>query len=232
MPNPLFSSAVLTSLETGVNLLIRSHPNSLQSLSDLNGKCIQFSLVDFQHKITLYFHAERIDLYNQDDAHANLIITGSLRDFLRLLQSRHPSEVLFGQGISLTGDIELAEQFSLWLKSFPVQWQHWFAQVAGEDLTQTLARIANQPVDQFQRWKQNSTATCSEYLQEEIRLIPANAEVIKFADDVDQLRDATERLEARIAIVHSRLQASISKQSSSSDMPFKKASSTRNTESE
>ncbi|WP_160173730.1 hypothetical protein [Nitrincola sp. A-D6] len=37
-----------------------------------------------------------------------------------------------------------------------------------------------------------------EYLQEELRILPPRAEIDGFLEAVDQLRDATERLEARI----------------------------------
>ena len=41
----------------------------------------------------------------------------------------------------------------------------------------------------------------SEYLTEESRLLPHHFEVEDFLDDVDQLRDAVDRLEARIALL-------------------------------
>ena len=62
-----------------------------------------------------------------------------------------------------------------------------------------LANVARGFIDWGRKTAGSFTGSVVEYLQEEDRDLPTRVEVDEFLESVDQLRDASERLEARLA---------------------------------
>lgn len=78
-----------------------------------------------------------------------------------------------------------------------------------EDLSRVIGDIAAHRLSNGARsanlWRRDTTVRlargAAEYVTEEARILPPRAEVESWFDDVDQLRDAVERLEKRLALL-------------------------------
>jgi ubiquinone biosynthesis accessory factor UbiJ len=99
----------------------------------------------------------------------------------------------------IEGDAELAAAISFVAAN--ARWDY------EEDLSRVVGDIAAHRVGEtlrgMERWRRNTAesmrANIAEYLAEEIEVVPTRLETEDFIQEVDELRDAVERLDKRIA---------------------------------
>ena len=101
--------------------------------------------------------------------------------------------------MSLRGDIALATRLQQIAAKLDIDFEEAFARHLGDAPAHELVRAMRG----FGGWL-SGTGTAlledaSEYLRHEAAITPRRAEVDRFVNDVDDLRDDAERLEARVA---------------------------------
>jgi ubiquinone biosynthesis protein UbiJ len=101
-------------------------------------------------------------------------------------------------GIKIDGDMGLGNHFSQILREIDVDWEELLSRAVGDVVAHHLGQV----VRNAQGWLGDSShamrLNTQEYLQEEARLVPADAEIRQYLDAVDTLRADTDRLEARL----------------------------------
>lgn len=202
MAADLFTAALMATAETSLNQLLQKDPKTLQQLGQLAGKVIRFDISQPSLQLTLIPSAAGLELLLQASAPADLTLQGQASDFLQLLSSESPDEKLFGKGIDVHGDTGLATQFSQLLRGFSIDWEAWLADYIGDTAAHPVATFINQQGKALRHASQSLSQNTLEYLQEEIKLLPPRVEVEVFIEQVEQLRDDVDRLEARIKLAH------------------------------
>ena len=194
----MLSAALLGSAETSLNQLLQQDPRTRQRLTALSGKVIRLEISQPTLTITLLPGTAGFDLLLHSESPADLTLTGKAQDFIQMASAENSSDKLFGKGISISGDTGLATEFSNLLKKFSIDWEAWLGDLLGDTLAHPLASFMRSQKHQFEQIQHSLSANSVEYLQEELGILPPRAEIDGFLEAVDQLRDATERLEARI----------------------------------
>jgi ubiquinone biosynthesis protein UbiJ len=118
-------------------------------------------------------------------------------DFLRL-SADSSSAGLLANNIVIIGDTTVAEQFKELFAHLEIDWEEQLSHVAGD----VIARQMGNFFRALSRWAKQSARTArqdlTEYLQEEIRLVPPREELQDFFSEIDHLRNDVERIEVRI----------------------------------
>lgn len=194
----MLSAALLGSTETSLNQLLHQDPRTLQRLAVLSGKVIRLEISQPTLNLTLLPGPSGLDLLLHSESPADLTLSGKAQDFIQMASAESSSDKLFGKGISISGDTGLATAFSNSLKGFNIDWEAWLGDRLGDTVAHPLAHFIRNQKQQFEQIQHSLSANTVEYLQEELGILPPRAEIDSFLEGVDQLRDATERLEARI----------------------------------
>lgn len=134
---------------------------------------------------------------------ADATITGSPLGLLVLATPRGEDR-LRGDGLRIDGDAEVAQSFRELLIELRPDLEEELSRYLGDALAHTLGRSARQAISFATRTAGTLRANVAEYLTEESHDVPTRDEVAAFVAEVDRLRDATERLAARIALVEQR----------------------------
>ena len=116
----------------------------------------------------------------------------------RLSLSKNAAPVLFSGEVVITGDARLGHQFKKILSQLDIDWEEQLSRYVGDLVAHQVGNTFRDISSWFSRSKDSMFMDAGEYLQEESRLIPAQAEIDRFNKQVDSLRDATERLQVRI----------------------------------
>ncbi|KAA0876404.1 ubiquinone biosynthesis accessory factor UbiJ [Nitrincola tapanii] len=198
MPKAMLQAAWISSAELSLNAILQLDPVSLERLKALSGQVIRLEMTEPSFHLCLLPHAQGLDLLQHCEARPDLTLRGSASAFLQMAQSPDMQSQMFGKGISLEGDLGLANQLKQLISGFQIDWEEWLANILGDTLAHPLAQGLRQSAAQGQRMASSLTASLLEYLQEEVRLLPPHPEVDAFLDEVEQVRDDVERLEARI----------------------------------
>ena len=134
-----------------------------------------------------------------DSADADVTIRGAPLSLLRFAFAGDREARILREEVSLRGDIALATRLQRIAAKLDIDFEEAFARHLGDAPAHELVRAMRG----FGGWL-SGTGTAlledaSEYLRHEAAITPGRAEVDRFVNDVDDLRDDAERLEARVA---------------------------------
>ena len=201
MPTTMLKTAVVLLLESSLNKLLATDSVTLLSLAKLSGKVIEFKISDAPIHFYLFPHPCGVELQQQFLGDSDTLLQGPLTSFTALLSSEDSSAQFFGNGISISGDTKLAAKFQRIIAEADIDWQGLVANLSGDLVAAQLAKVVNSTRAQLSITTESLELNIAEYLQEETRTLPAGPEVEGFIDDVDNIRSAVDRLDARFTLL-------------------------------
>jgi ubiquinone biosynthesis protein UbiJ len=184
-------------LETLLNQAIQFDPVSLHLLTKLAGKTIHVELRGLNLDFFIFPSSEGLTIQSESDKNADVTLSGAPFSLMTLffdknaLPAAHPD-------ILIQGDIGVIHQLADILRSLHIDWEEQLSRILGDVSAHKINYLFNQTQEYAQDRLRTLHANCSEYLQEEIRLLPTATEIIYFMNQIDHLRDDIERLEKRL----------------------------------
>jgi ubiquinone biosynthesis protein UbiJ len=98
----------------------------------------------------------------------------------------------------IEGDLDTGRRLYAWLRELDLDWEEWLARAVGDIPAHQAGNLARGAAGWLREAGASLEASLGEYLREESGLLPPRDEVERFVDEVDGLREAVDRLEARI----------------------------------
>ena len=198
------NATLLTLAEASVNKLLLLNPEVIDRLTRLDGKVIAIQLSSPAVALSIQPSSQglQIDMLCREDA--DVTLSGSAADFLRLLSSQESSDAMFGKSISVTGDSALATRFSQIMIDAALDWEAILAQLIGDLPAHELARYLRWKAEFYLNTGNSLMMNLEEYLKEEVQLLPSQPEVSQFSNQVAELRQETDRIAARIERLQAR----------------------------
>ncbi|GGO78272.1 hypothetical protein GCM10011348_09800 [Marinobacterium nitratireducens] len=205
MPLPMLSATLLTLLEPSVNALLQRDPVTLRELGKLAGRVLAVEITS--PTLTLYVvpNPEGLQLQQHYGAEPDARLSGSASALLRLISGDDKAEALFGKGVAISGDSALAMRLQEILADADIDWEGLLAELIGDLPAHQAARFVRWQRDYWTQAGDSLSHNLGEFLQEEARLLPPRPELEGFMADVDDLRQRSDRLEARLQRVLDRL---------------------------
>ncbi len=196
----------LASLEKAVNALLALDPVAMERLARHHGRVIGIHLRGLE--ITLYFVPDEkghLQLLGDIEGEPDALISGSPLDLMRSGGSEEGSRQLFAGRVTLNGDTALAHDFSAILADLDIDWEEQLSKFTGDLVAHELGSAVRHLKHYTEETGDRLARDLGEYLTEEARLLPTRAEVEEFIEQVDELRDDAERLEARVKLLERKL---------------------------
>jgi ubiquinone biosynthesis accessory factor UbiJ len=199
--NPV--NALFDSLSTLLNRNVAQSERATALAQQLEGRSLALAFEGTP--VTLFFRVAdgRIALDTREAGDVDARLSGSPLSLLSLV-GPGAEDRLRGSSIRIAGDAEVAQRFRDLLQQARPDVEEELSRVVGDVAAHQVANVARgffgwgrQAVDSF-------TTNVAEYLQEEGRDVPSRIEVEEFLEAVDQLREAADRFEARLARLESR----------------------------
>jgi ubiquinone biosynthesis protein UbiJ len=100
--------------------------------------------------------------------------------------------------VEIHGDVETGQLFKSILDEMEIDWEEQLSHLTGDVIAHQLGSVARRTRKIFKRSRKTLEQDISEYLQEELRLLPARIEAGNFSTDVNLLRMSADRLDARV----------------------------------
>ena len=192
-PDPL-----LLPLAALLNRNLQASPRAGRLAERLEGRALRLVVATTPIELLCFVRDARVHLARGGAGDAT--ITGTPLGLLALA-SRGGEDRPRGEGLRIEGDAETAQAFRDLLVELRPDVEEELSRHVGDALAHHLARSARGALDYATRAFRTLGADVAEYLTEESRDVPTRDEVATFASEVDRLRDATERLAARIALI-------------------------------
>ena len=179
-------------------------PETRSALAGLSGKVVDVELSG-AGSLRVRIDDERVHIGPRDDAaDADVTLRGAPLSLFRFAFAGDREAQILGEEVSLQGDIALATRLQQIAARLDIDFEEAFARHLGDAPAHELVRAMRG----FGGWLSGAGSAlledASEFLRHEAAITPRRVEVDRFVNDVDDLRDDAERLEARVARLECR----------------------------
>jgi len=189
---------IASSFEKALKKYLQHDESIAGKLAKLEGKVISIENTLPPFTLFLFPSINGIQISTDYNAEPDAIIRGNPVSLTALMTSTKKSDVMFSQHASLHGDTVVGQEFSNILKQVDFDWEEELSHLTGDPVAHQIGRTVRALSDWGKDVMASSQMNVSEYLHEEIRLLPAREEINGFLAEIDQLRNDTDRLEQRI----------------------------------
>ncbi len=192
--DPSLSSALALTMEKAVNTALKFDPGTRHQLTKIADKTLAIKCA--QPDITLFIsaNAEQISISAHNELASTTELSGNLFKLLALLF--RPASSLADSGVRVEGQVSLLASYQQLIKNLDIDWQDAASSLIGELPAHQLANVVGKAKNWAGARARPLPTFFSEFLTEELRAVPHRAELENFADDVEQLRQKTDRLNA------------------------------------
>jgi ubiquinone biosynthesis protein UbiJ len=203
--NPV--NAIFDRLSTMLNRNVAQSERAAALARQLEGRGL--SLAFEGTSITVFFRVAdgRITLDTRDAGEVDATLSGSPVSLLSLI-GPGAEDRLRGSSIRIAGDAEVAQRFRDLLLHAQPDFEEELSRVVGDVAAHQVANIVRNAFGWGRKAADSFSTNLAEYLQEEGRDVPSRVEVEEYLEAVDQLREATDRLDARLSRAESRAKQS------------------------
>lgn len=185
----------LDGLERALDIALGDSARARKLAAELAGKSAGITLNELGLTFYLLPGEHGVRVTDALDKPPDVMIRGTLP---ALLRASLQHDELPG-GVDIAGDAALAQRFQKLLREAEFDWEEQFARAVGDVPAHQISKLLRG----LAGWGMQAVAalgdSVAEYLQEESEDLPRRYEVERFLNDVDTLRMAVDRLEARLA---------------------------------
>ncbi len=186
-------------LEAAVNRFMALDESAVERLPRLEGKLLRLDLEGFGISLffTFLYGAVQVSLDAEDEP--DTIISGSP---VALFSMAAPDEIsdwgLPGSGVNIQGDATLARDIGRIFGQLDPDWAGPLTSILGDTLGYQVASGIKQGAEAVVSAARSSADQAAYYFRDEASILVTSADMQAFSDSVDTLRDAVERMQARV----------------------------------
>src|SRR5690348_7395049 len=192
-------------LERALNRVVALDPETCAALVKLDGRRIGVHLQGAELAFDLAvrngaLHVEpphNAEAHESAQAKPDLRVTATPFSLLALAVPREGDSLPPGK-VEIAGDAELARRLEKLAREFAPDMEAAFARTFGEVIGVAIARALRDARRWLHTRAQHAGADTADWLRDEARLVVPRGELDDFLDEVDTLRERTERLQARV----------------------------------
>lgn len=189
----------LIALQKAINkaiLLDDQMPNKLQAL---HGKIIEMIITPLDVNFFIQFKGQQIYLLDAYDGKADTTIHSSPIGLIRLsLLPTSKARSLFHDKVRMSGDIELGQDVKKLFDEMDIDWEGHLAHFTGDVVAHQIGSLFRKTISFKNQLSDSMRNNISEYLQEELKVLPTRNELDDFFHDIDNISLDVERLQAQI----------------------------------
>ncbi|MAD44519.1 MAG: hypothetical protein CMI02_06115 [Oceanospirillaceae bacterium] len=189
--------ALCVPAETSINHVLQYDPAALHAMARHQGRLLAIR-IDGAGQLLVRIYDNGIGLSLMGDNDPDAVLTGSLADFIALAGADDKANTLINSHIDMDGDSEFAIALTRIAQHLDIDWEAVISPLTGGLLAHQLGKGLRGLLS----WGKSTSATyrtaVKEYLEDEVEAVTPAPLMRHFADEVDELKLATDRLSARI----------------------------------
>ncbi len=193
---PIF---VTEQLERAANLALDYAPLTRMQLTKLRGKTFALELQRPHFPLLVEVGRRTLRFQSNWEGDVDVTVRGPAFALLRQInRNEQTPAALMAQGIEIEGDQELAQQFLAILKDLDLDLETALGDLIGDMAAHQISEVARAGFSFLRNTAKAMLNQSRHLVVEERKLVIKRREFQRFEDDVDGLRQDTERLQARL----------------------------------
>lgn len=196
--NIMIKWLVVSTLETALNQYLALDEDVSMFLTPMAGKIIAINILPFNETLYLCPTTEKIQLLEHYADKTDACISGTLSALGLMGLSSTPMRSIFSGEVTIEGDVQVADKFQQLFNRLDIDLEEKLSQFTGDIIAHKIGTLFrsgfNWTEESLHTFKLNS----KEFLQEETRDFPAEAEANILYQQINEIRADHDRLSARI----------------------------------
>lgn len=189
----------LKALQLAVNQALKLDDTMSSKIQNLNQKVLEMVVSPLDVTFYIQFLNGEILLLDQYHDQPDTIIHSNPLGLIRLsFLPASQARSLFNDKIRMSGDIELGQKVKQLFDDIDIDWEGHLAQFTGDVVAHQIGSFVRKGLGFKNQFSESMRLNVTEFLQEELRVLPSRNELEDFYTDVDELNLASSRLEAQI----------------------------------
>lgn len=194
----MLRQALLASAEQGLNRVLRLDPTALPRLARLAGRIIEIDCSAPAMQLFVLVEEDGLRLASSWAADADCRLRAPASSLVRLLVSRQKTAVLHEPQVSIDGDSGVLMSLAEVLQDLELDWEYEASRWLGPVSAQLLGTGVRTPTRWLRESGDSLRQDLADYLTEESRALVGQQEAEARFSEIDELKLALDRLEARI----------------------------------
>lgn len=193
------SAGITRSLELAFNRYLDMDPAAGARLASLDGRVIALELRGLDLMLVFRVQGQDIAFIEEPDPKPDTVLRGTPISLARLGFGRgNVTGTLFSGEVKISGDVETGQAFKAVLDAIDIDWEEQLARLTGDVLAHQLGNAARHTGRWLDHVRLTLEQDLSEYLQEELRVVPTRIEIENLIENIGRLGMDADRLEARV----------------------------------
>ncbi|RUR08134.1 SCP2 domain-containing protein [Legionella sp. km772] len=189
----------LKTLQLAINTALNLDEGMPEKLNALEGKVLKLVITPLNAYFFIHFLHNEILLLEHYEGQPDTFIHSSPLGLIRLsILPSSQARSLFNDQIRIEGDVELGQKIKQLFDEMDIDWEGHLAQFTGDIVAYQIGSLVRKGIQFKQQLSSSMRLNVSDYLQEELRLVPSQNELDDFFRDIDELSLDVERLTAHI----------------------------------
>ena len=197
---------ITTLIEIALSRYIDMDPDTKSEMPALADKVIKITIREIDLPLIMQVSDSRIKVLPSYDSEIHSEMRASVFSLMKLSTASDASSSALGGDIEMSGDLETGRQFRDLLSKVDIDWEEILSQYTGDIVAHKIGNSIRTLTDWGKKTLESLSKDVSEYLQEESRQVPTQYEIKDYLAKVDDVRLATDRVEARTKQLENRLQ--------------------------
>lgn len=192
-------AGVVAGLDAAINRYLRLDPETWTRMTQLDVHCIAIELRGLD--LTLYAlpNSDGVIITGHCDATPDTTLSGTPIGLARVGLGRQKERALFSGEVEITGDMESGQAFRDILDGMDIDWEEQLSHLTGDMFAHHAGNAVRRAGELLRQGSATAQQNTTEYLQEEMRVLPARIEIENFCADVTKLVMDVDRLAAHVA---------------------------------
>lgn len=187
----------LKALQLALNKAITLDETMPSKLLAFDNKVLEMIIKPLNVTFFIQFKEGCIHLLDAYEHPADTTIKSNPMGLIRL-SLLPPSKVrsLFNDSVQISGDVELGQQIKSLFDQMDIDWEGHLAHFTGDVVAHQIGSMFRKGLDFKNQFTESMRNNMTEYLQEELGLLPSKNELDDFFNEVDELSLRLDRLKA------------------------------------
>lgn len=181
-----------------INRVLQTDPLAFADLKKLAGKSVLIEIVPLTTALYLSLTPHGVQLAAHQQETASIKIRGKAWALMKFLKSTDHTQLLMDEHVSLQGEIDVLLKLKQLAAKTQLDLEGLIATYIGDNAANRLGLLSKRVAQHAKASYRSVKTSTTLYLQEESQWLPTPFEVEQFIQDIQQLRQDMDRLQARI----------------------------------
>lgn len=191
-------AGVIAGLDAAVNRYLGLDAEAKARMTQLDGYCIALEFRDFDFTLYALPGPQGVKITDHCDGSPDTTISGTPLGLAQLGIGRQRQQALFSGEVDITGNVESGQAFQAILEDMDIDWEEQLSHLTGDLVAHHVGNVMRSAGTYLRQGRAIARQNTTEYLQEELQVLPARIEIENFCSDVTRLAMDADRLAARL----------------------------------